>query len=270
MEFQETVYAHARRLFRPLPWRETTDPYRILVSEVMLQQTQVPRVLAKYQEFLARFPTVEALADAPVSSVVEAWLGLGYNRRALALHRAAQVIVRSHGGLVPRDVATLRTLPGIGHATACAIAAFAFNQPVVFLETNIRSVFLHHFFPDTQGIGDGALMSLVDATLDAGNPREWFWALMDYGNHLKATGPNPARRSARHRRQTPFEGSHRQLRGRILRQLASSGPEDLDRLAPVLRAEVERVVEAVRQLRDEGFVSLVGRKVSLRRDAEPT
>ncbi|MBN2248060.1 MAG: A/G-specific adenine glycosylase [Coriobacteriia bacterium] len=261
--------AHARD---DLPWRATRDPYRVLVSEVMLQQTQVARVVTKYAEFLASFPTVEALAEAPLDEVFRVWRGLGYNRRALALKRAAEAIVAEHGGCVPDTAEGLVALPGIGHATAAQILAFAFDVGVPFIETNIRSVYLHEFFGDAEDVPDSAILPLVEATMDRERPREWFWALMDYGTHLKATRPNPSRRSRHHVRQGRFEGSNRQLRGRLLAALAGpghpEGPVDAagaggSAVAPSRSTEdlvlevgfpAERVADALGALQAEGFV----------------
>ncbi|MEK6794327.1 MAG: A/G-specific adenine glycosylase, partial [Spirochaetota bacterium] len=141
--FRTTVYRYFLAHKRDLPWRHTHDPYRILVSEIMLQQTQIPRVIEKYGQFIHRFGTIRSLAKAPLSTCLTAWQGLGYNRRAVFLHRLAKEVVRAHSGEIPRSVEALETLPGIGHYTARAVCAFAFNIPSVFIETNIRSVFIH-------------------------------------------------------------------------------------------------------------------------------
>jgi A/G-specific adenine glycosylase len=247
--------AHARD---DLPWRATRDPYRVLISEVMLQQTQVLRVLPKYAEFLEAFPDVSALADAPLSDVLRVWQGLGYNRRALALKRAAETIVAEHGGRVPDTLEGLTALPGIGHATAAQILSFAFGVGVPFIETNVRSVYLHEFFGDAEGVPDSAILPLVAATLDHERPREWFWALMDYGTHLKATLPNPSRRSRHHVRQGRFEGSERQLRGRLLASLTERPGRTADELAASAGFEPARVATALAALQSEGFVSSEG------------
>jgi len=262
--FAERVWAHYHENARSLPWRETTDPYRVLVSEVMLQQTQVTRVVAKYEEFLSAFPTVEMLADAPLDELLRVWRGLGYNRRALALKRAAELIVSQHGGCVPDTLEELVALPGIGHATASQVLAFAFNIGVPFIETNVRSVYLHEFFEGAEDVPDSAILPFVAATLDHEHPREWFWALMDYGTHLKASTPNPSRRSRHHTRQAPFEGSNRQLRGRLLAEIGEAtreaGPDDatsvcsVDRLAEAVGFDRERVQDALDALQAEGFV----------------
>ena len=219
--FRARVYAHYRRHRRPLAWRATRDPYAILVSEVMLQQTQVSRVVRYYPRFLAHFPDPAALARASLRAVLEQWSGLGYNRRAQALQHAAQVVVRDHGGGIPADRAALQRLPGIGPATAGALLAFAFERPVVFIETNIRRVYLDRFFPSATTVPDRALLPLVACTLDRAHPRRWYYALMDYGAALGRRGPNPNRRSAHYTRQSPFAGSTRQLRGLVVRLLTA-------------------------------------------------
>lgn len=259
-EFIARVWAHYDREGRDLPWRRTADPYRVLISEVMLQQTQVARVIPKYEAFLAAFPTVEALADAPLETLLGVWRGLGYNRRAIALRRAAGTIVEQHGGRVPDTLEALVALPGIGHATAAQVLAFAYNIGVPFIETNVRSVYLHEFFTDAEGVPDALILPLVEATLDHDRPREWFWALMDYGTHLKANLSNPSRRSAHHTRQSRFEGSNRQLRGRLLAELGrpagvtGAGGERPDDLARAAGFDSARVQAALAALQSEGFV----------------
>ena len=217
--FRKLVYSHFSKHGRSLPWRKTKDPYHILISEVMLQQTQVDRVIPKYKEFLRTFPTVDKLARMPLSKVLWTWSGLGYNRRAVALKKCAEEIVRAHKGHVPDTIEELDALLGIGHHTAGAIMAFAFNKPVIFIETNIRSVFLHHFFPRKKKVRDEELIPLIEQTLDRKHPRKWYSALMDYGSSLKKQVVNPSRRSAHHTKQSTFESSNRQMRGAILKLL---------------------------------------------------
>jgi A/G-specific adenine glycosylase len=196
------------------------DPYKILVSEVMLQQTQVSRVTPKYQAFLERFPDVETLAQARLGKVVAAWSGLGYNRRAKYLHQAATLLVKDFDGVFPQTLNMLIKLPGVGKNTAAALLVYAFNQPQVFIETNIRTVYIHHFFADThEPVSDAALLSLLEATVDHEHPREFYWALMDYGTHLKASVGNLSRQSKHYVKQLTFAGSRRQIRGQVLRQL---------------------------------------------------
>jgi len=258
--FTQKVWEHYDAYRRDLPWRRTTDPYSVMVSEVMLQQTQASRVVPKYEEFLRVFPTVTSLAGAPLEDVLRLWQGLGYNRRALALKRAAETIVAEHGGTVPDTLEGLVALPGIGHATAAQILAFAFNTGVPFIETNIRAVYLHEFFPGAEDVPDAAVLPLVAATLDYERAREWFWALMDYGTHLKASHPNPSRRSRHHVRQGRFEGSTRQLRGRVLAALIEAGGTPLteDSLARAAGFDAEAVSAALVALQSEGFVCSEG------------
>ena len=223
-EFRRTVLERGADLYRDLPWRRTRDPYAIWISEVMLQQTQVARVEGRWQHWLERFPTVDALAAAATADVLEEWQGMGYNRRALALLKAAG-IVSAAGGSMPSDVADLVALPGIGPATAAGIRAFAYDLPGVYLETNVRSVFIHELFPGEKKVADKDLVPLVeaacpsDASDPADDPRTWYYALLDYGNHLKRTLSNPSRRSSAHVRQSRFEGSHRQKRAELVRIL---------------------------------------------------
>lgn len=255
-KFRRAVMEYYAKNGRDLPWRRTRDPYRILVSEIMLQQTQVDRVIDKYHSFLGAFPTVASLAAAPPRDVLAAWQGLGYNRRAVMLRRAAEAIVASHGGKVPRSVEALDALPGIGHATACAICAYAFNAPVVYIETNIRSVFLHEFFGDKKGVRDDEILPLVEAALDGRNPRDWYNALMDYGVRLKAEHGNPSRRSASHSRQSRFEGSDRQIRGAIVRELVRAGrltgPSLADKIA--MGGDKKRIERIAGDLVKEGLI----------------
>ncbi|NTV44173.1 MAG: A/G-specific adenine glycosylase [Candidatus Yonathbacteria bacterium] len=219
--FRRTVYGYYAKHKRDLSWRHTTNPYKILVSEIMLQQTQVPRVEVKYREFLRAFPTVKKLAEASLGDVLRVWQGMGYNRRAKMLHEAAKAIVRDHGGRFPKDTQTLTTLPGVGPSTAGGICAYAYDMPVVFIETNIRRVFIHHFFADTRGVVDKDILPLVEIACDKKHPREWYSALMDYGTHLAATVENPNRRSGHYTKQKPFNGSDREVRGAILKILVS-------------------------------------------------
>jgi A/G-specific adenine glycosylase len=249
-----------------MPWRETSDPYRILVSEVMLQQTQVPRVKQKYEQFIASFPDFPALAKAPLESVLKVWQGMGYNRRAIALKKTAERVVDEYGGILPADPAVLATFPGIGKATAFSIAAFAFNAPVAFIETNIRRVFIHCFFRDREGVRDREIEPLVAAALDRENPREWYWALMDYGTHLKSTTENPNLRSAHHTRQPPFNGSRRQLRGKILRALLDHPGMMEKELGAATSAGPDLLSEVVEELRIEGFISREHDKLTIVKD----
>ncbi len=252
--FRQLICDYFKSHGRDLAWRRTRDPYRIFVSEIMLQQTQVSRVETKYQEFIAAFPDFETLAAAPLRDVLGVWQGMGYNRRARALKEAAERVVQEFGGHLPGDEAVLATLPGIGKATASSIAAFAFNRPVVFIETNIRRVFIHCFFHDAQRVRDEDILPLVQKTLHPEHPREWYWALMDYGTMLKTRVENPNRQSASYKKQTSFEGSDRQLRGKVLRLLLEEGEMDEAELAAHLADEDMRLERILAALEKEGFL----------------
>ncbi len=219
-QFITTVYdfyqTHGRHT---LPWRHTKDAYAILVSEVMLQQTQVERVIPKYEVFMTRFPDACTLAAAPLAEVLLLWQGLGYNRRAKMLHSCAKVICTEYQGALPADEVRLRALPGIGVYTARAIMAFAYNTAIPLIETNVRTVYIHHFFPKTEQVTDALLMPIITETLDTTDPRSWYYALMDYGSYLKRSVGNVARKSSGYVRQSTFAGSDRQIRGAIIRAL---------------------------------------------------
>lgn len=214
--FERIIWGYYGENKRVFPWRKTKDPYKILVSEIMLQQTQAQRVVPRYESFLKKFPTTKALDTAKLSHVLKEWQGLGYNRRALYLKQCAEKIEKDFGGKFPKDFKTLTSLPGIGPATAGDMLAFAWNIPTVLIETNIRSVFIHFFFANKEKISDKEILPLIEKTLDAKNPREWYWALFDYGAMLKETH-NPSRRSAHHVKQSKFKGSNREKRSKILK-----------------------------------------------------
>ncbi len=258
--FRHLVLDRGRELYRDLPWRRTHDPYAILLSEVMLQQTQVPRVVPRYERWLERFPTIDALAAASLAEVLEEWQGLGYNRRAVSLKRSADEVAERHAGQLPADEAALRALPGIGPSTAAGVLAFAFEQPAVYLETNVRAVFLHELFADAERVRDREITPLVATTVSAAaaegvSPREWYYALLDYGAWLKKTVPNPSRRSAHHVRQSPFEGSQRQKRARLLRAVMRAGSAHTEELAADTGVEPDNAAELLRALAEEGFLT---------------
>jgi len=257
--FQKKIYAYYEKHGRDLPWRTTSDSYRILVSEIMLQQTQVQRVLEKYEPFISRFPDLRSLADTPLREILRVWHGLGYNRRALALKKIAQTVVTDFDGKLPSDTKTLATLPGIGKATAGAVCAFAYNQPTAFVETNIRTVFIHFFFRDRDRVGDTEILQLVKQTIDTANPRTWYYALMDYGVILKQTHRDLNKRSVHYKRQTPFKGSNRQLRGKILRLLTEKGATSQTEMIRQLKSDPQRTGACLKQLQTEGFIKKRGR-----------
>lgn len=295
LTFQQTVWNYfAEHGRHDLPWRQpdddgSFDPYKICVSELMLQQTQVARVWPKYEQFLRAFPTVEVLAAAGLGDVLVVWQGLGYNRRAKFLWQAAQKVVQDFGGVFPSTPQELVRLPGIAANTAGAIMAYAYNQPIAFVETNVRTVYIHHFFKGQTDIPDSAILELVERTLPdkegkraAGDDgftssprrmrngvpakpvlwgdstaglshyREWYWALMDYGVFLKQTVGNLSRHSKSYAKQSKFVGSNRQIRGQIIRLLAHK---------PCTLAELEseitdgRLANILNDLKQEGLIA---------------
>ena len=256
-------------LYRDLPWRNIDDAYGVLVSEVMLQQTQVSRVERYWARWMALFPTIDALASADTATVLEMWQGLGYNRRALALKRACETCARKSGGILPNSVEELVKLPGIGPATAGGVVAFAYNEPCVYIETNVRSVFLHELFPYSESVTDKELAPYVADACPDSDPRRWYYALLDYGSHLKSQVANPSRRSAHYARQTAFAGSRREKRSFILKQvLACPDGIHVDELAGRLngyerdagRSNVESDVfgSILSELITEGFFRIEG------------
>lgn len=250
--FRRAVLAHYKTRGRhDLPWRTTRNPYRILVSEIMLQQTQVPRVREKYKSFLKRFPTVQALADASLSAVLKEWSGLGYNRRGKYLHDAARMIVREYDGNMKR--ATAERLPGVGPYTKAAVRTFAFNEPHMMIETNVRAAFIHHFFPNQTSVHDRALIPLIEAAAEGQDPRTWYWALMDYGSYMKRLHVNPTRRSATYAMQSKFVGSIREVRGAIIKVLNEGAHGDLA-IANKLSFEGRMIRHALTGLKKDGLV----------------
>ena len=312
------IWNYYRKHGRDLLWRRTRDPYKIFVSEVLLQQTQVSRVLEKYPKFLKAFPDFKALARAPLRRVLRVWQGMGYNRRALYLKRSAEIIVRDYKGKIPQDPAVLAKLPGIGKNTAGAIVTFAFNKSTVFIETNIRRVFIYHFFQTTrdvrlrraqsrsasterfsfsprdlrcaqghareaakgslnrtsrvlgsnnQRISDSDILPLVAKMLDRKNPREWYWALMDYGSALALSlskDANPNRKSKHYIKQSRLEGSNRQLRGQILRiMIKNNGRFGVLDLARRLKRSTKEIARVLRVLEDEKLIRSTKRKFGI-------
>jgi len=241
------------------PWRLRPDPYRVLVSEIMLQQTQVSRVAPAYVRFVDRFPSVEGLASASRADVLRAWAGLGYNRRAVALHEAARTIVREHGGRVPSDPEALQRLHGVGPYTAAAVASFAFGVAVAAIDTNVRRVIARAAL-GTDDAPSGDVRDAAARWLDPGDPAGWNQAVMDVGREICLPRPRcgvcPLARSCRYRpRRVPapprrpkpaYEGSSRQLRAAPARTVAS-----LSRTADV---PLETVTQAIRALAREGLV----------------
>lgn len=252
--FQEFIWNFYHQNKRDFAWRTTDNPYYILVSEIMLQQTQTHRVITKYEEFIAAFPTFESLAAAPLRDVLSVWQGLGYYRRARFLHQVAQIVVNEYAGILPQDPKILQTFPGIGPNTAGSIAAFAFNQPTVFIETNIRTVFIHSFFSSSDVVSDKELLPLITQSVDQHNPREWYYALMDYGVYLKSRQENPSRRSAHYSKQSKFEGSDRQIRAKILKIVVQENAICHEQLLKIINVDGDRVEKIIGQLLTEKLI----------------
>jgi A/G-specific adenine glycosylase len=266
-DLQTFFVAHQREM----PWRLPAkngqfDAYHILISELMLQQTQVSRVVPKYEAFLQRFPDVASLAAAPLADVLTTWQGLGYNRRAKFLWQAAGQVMQAFGGVIPDSVEQLVKLPGVGVNTAGAIVAYAHNQPVIFIETNIRTVYIHHFFHDKQAVTDKEMGSILSQSLDEWlkespyGAREFYWALMDYGTYLKSSIGNISKQSKTYARQSAFLGSKRQVRGLVLRAL-SEGPHTIGQLRQL--AQDDRAEVICIELKQEGLIHQRGSKLYL-------
>lgn len=258
--FTEFIQEQGRALFRAMPWRDDTRPYYVLVSELMLQQTQVERVIPAFERFIARFPDEKTLAAASLADVLTLWQGLGYNRRAKFLHEAARHIVQQ--GHFPDTRETLVALPGVGENTAGAILTYAFNEVAPFVETNVRTVYLHHFFADRDTVGDTEIRKKLIETINTEHPREFYWALMDYGSFLKRQGVRQHRRSSTYKKQSPLEGSVRQMRGALVRTLTQRSSATVDELERIFEYDA-RVNSALEGLVTEGLVTRVDNMVYL-------
>jgi len=252
--FRRKVWGFYKKSKRNFPWRRTKNAYHILVSEMMLQQTQTERVRTKYKEFLSLFPNIHVLARAHVVDVLRVWQGLGYNRRALFLKRTSEIVVGEYNGRIPKDEDILKKLPGIGVGTAGAICAFAFNLPSMFIETNIRRVYIHHFFTSKMSVSDKEIFEYIKITVDRENPREWYYALMDYGAFLgKEEKENPNTKSKYYKKQSPFIGSERELRGKILKMVLlhkKTTPTSISKKIGVNEKKIRRILN---MLKSEGF-----------------
>ncbi|MGK2896537.1 MAG: A/G-specific adenine glycosylase [Candidatus Saccharimonadales bacterium] len=253
-EFIELLWQKGHELYREMPWRKNTRAYYVLVSELMLQQTQVERVIPKFQAFITVFPDEKTLARASLSEVLKIWQGLGYNRRAKFLHEAAKKILER--GSFPDTLDELMQLPGVGKNTAGAILAYSFNRPVIFIETNIRTVYIRHFFADDFDIDDKTIIGKLETTLDHEHPREFYQALMDYGSDLKRSGVRNILRSKHYKKQSALKGSVREVRGQVIAVL-SSGDMTLNKLKQRLVVD-ERFDKALAGLQKDGLVSQTG------------
>jgi len=251
--FQDYIYSFYKRNKRSFPFRENITAYKVVVSEIMLQQTQTKRVSEKFLEFIEKFPDFKSLASASIDKLLSVWQGLGYNRRALALKEIAQKIVNDYDGRVPKDLKSLEALPQIGHNTASSILAFAYNIPTYFIETNIRRVYIYFFFPGRSKIDDKEIMDIVKISVDEENPREWYYALMDFGVMLKKTNPELNKRSVHYRKQSKFDGSIRQIRGKILKLLLKT-PLTRKEITDKLKYDERKITKILNTLLKEGFI----------------
>lgn len=252
--FQREVWKHFKKHNRDLPWRKTRDPYKVLVSEIMLQQTQAERVVPKYHEFLRSFPDVRTLARASLRDVLKIWQGLGYNRRAKALHETAKIVSDKYNGIFPKKKEELELFPGIGSYTAGAVLVFSHNKSIPLIETNIRQVYLHHFFKDEKEVNDKEILSIVETTMES--PASlWYNALMDYGAYLKQTYGNINKRSRHFTKQSKFAGSHRQVRGNILKYLSVHEKGTLQSISSALNEKQKRIEKALLELEKEALIS---------------
>ncbi|MBP7854389.1 hypothetical protein KAZ82_00455 [Candidatus Babeliales bacterium] len=257
-QFQQKIKNFYQSNKRNFSWREDITPYRIFISEVMLQQTQTARVMYKFEQWMQKFQNFEALAQASSYDVLKNWQGLGYNRRGLFLHQSAKIIVEKYAGVLPNAAYELEQLPGIGINTAGSICAFAFNKPIVFIETNIRTVFLHEFFQNKSDVSDKEILKLVQRTLDYDNPREWYYALMDYGVFLKKDLKANNKSSKHYTRQAKFIGSRRQVRGAIVKNLTQYRQLTQDQLIELVDMQLHEnnhdVAVVLQELCIEGIV----------------
>ena len=252
--FQKIIYSYFKQYGRDFPFRKEISPYNVVVSEMMLQQTQTSRVVEKFQQFIQKFPDFQSLANAPLNDVLKVWQGLGYNRRAVALKTISEKVVKEFEGILPADVEILKSFPQIGHNTASSIVAFAFNIPTYFIEVNIRRVYIYFFFPGKTSIDDGNIMPIVRRTLDSSNVRKWYYALMDYGVMLKKTHPELNKRSVHYRKQSKFKGSNREIRGKILKLLIASSSLTETEMLSELEINSIKLKEILNLLITEGFI----------------
>ena len=237
-EFQDKIYDFYHANKRDFAWRSDISPYNVVVSEIMLQQTQTHRVISKFDQWITLFPDFTTLAKASDLAVLAAWQGLGYNRRGLALKKIAQIIINEHAGILPNDPKVLQTFPQIGPNTAGSICAFAFNKPIAFIETNIRTVFTHEFFAHQEKVDDQDILPLIQATIPASDPRNWYYALMDYGVYLKKEHGSINAKNKNYAKQSKFEGSTRQVRGFIIKVLTTQGYIDQNDLLELIALQL--------------------------------
>ena len=262
--FQKIIYEYYKNHKRRFPFRENITPYNVLVSEIMLQQTQTGRVSEKFLKFTEKFPDFLSLSKASFEEIFKIWKGLGYNRRAIALKNIAEIVIKDFNGKLPDSIETLKSFPQIGHNTASSIITFAFNKPMVFIETNVRRVYIYFFFPNMSKVNDKDILPIVKKTVDKNNPREWYYALMDYGVMLKKIHPELSKKSAHYRKQSPFKGSKRQIRGTLLEMVIRDGIIKISKIEKSMRKnESVKIRSILYQLQKEGFIEIDGDSVKL-------
>ncbi len=248
--FHQKIFQFYKKHKRDLPWRKTTDPYKILVSEFMLQQTQVSRVIEYYTTWIKKWPTIQKLANEQYKNVLQAWMGLGYNRRAMYLHNTAKVIVEEFQGDIITAIKQFEKLPGIGLYTSKAVQIFAENADIATVDTNIRRIFINEF-KIKETLSDKELFQIAKRCLPQGRSRDWHNALMDYGAMFltsRKTGIKPKTQQSR------FKGSDRQIRGKILRMLLTENQTEYQ-LNQQLRIDAERLSEILNKMLIEKTVS---------------
>lgn len=256
-QFRTIIYSYYKQHRRSFPFREKITPYNVLVSEIMLQQTQTGRVSEKFLTFIEKFPSFLVLSKAPLEDVLKAWQGLGYNRRAIALKKISDIVINEYNGNLPNSIEILKSFPQIGHNTASSIATFAFNKSTIFIETNIRRVYIYFFFRSKDDITDKEIFPIVEKTMDKTNPREWYYALMDYGVMLKKSHPDLNKRSAHYRKQASFKGSNRQIRGKVLKMLISGKSFNISEIEKQLKTVDNKKLKTIlSQLEKEEFIEI--------------
>ncbi len=259
IDFQAKILSWYSANKRELPWRKSRDPYRILLSEIMLQQTQVSRVIPKYEAWLRALPTIDHLAKATTADVLSLWSGLGYNRRALFLQKAAKTIVFDHKGIWPQSVAELKNLPGIGEYTARAVACFAFDEQVAVVDTNVKKVIAVELFAGVLP-EDKTISKIADALLPHGKAYDWNQGLMDYASTMlkKEKIPIP--------RQSTFKGSRRYYRGKIIKLLLERREIEEHEIISVIsdaKANAEHIQSILTDLKREGFILQKNEKIMI-------
>ena len=264
--FQKMIYDYYKNHKRKFPFRENITPYNVLVSEIMLQQTQTRRVSEKYLKFKKKFPDFLSLSIASLEDVLKEWKGLGYNRRAIALKTIADTVIKDFEGKLPDSIDILKSFPQIGHNTASSIITFAFNKSTAFIETNIRRVYIYFFFPNKSKIDDKEILPIVKKSVDNVNPREWYYALMDYGVMLKKAHPELNKKSTHYRKQAPFKGSTRQIRGKILELLIQQGKMEIKNIQSAFDSnEQKEIKNTLNQLEKEGFIEITDDTINIKK-----